>query len=69
MKLLSVNNKRAVITAGIEMDVREKGSIRRKKVTVKKGDDLYEKSGGRDVYDGYIVEEIYCQKAVNISAF
>lgn len=69
VKLLSVNNKRAVITAGIEMDVREKGSIRRKKVTVKKGDDLYEKSGGRDVYDGYIVEEIYCQKGSEYISF
>lgn len=63
LKLLSVNNKNSPITARIELDsVNKKGQIRRKKVTVKAGDDLFEKSGGRDVYEGYIINEIYCEK-------
>lgn len=43
------------------MDIQnKKGVVQRKAVTVKQGDDLYEKSGGRDVYEGYIVKDIYC---------
>ncbi|MBQ7477345.1 MAG: DEAD/DEAH box helicase family protein [Selenomonadaceae bacterium] len=59
--LKSVNNKKMPITAKIEMDVQnKKGVVNRKTVTVKQGDDLYEKSGGRDMYEGYIVKDIYC---------
>lgn len=59
--LKSVNNKKSPITARVEMDVQnKKGVVQRKAVTVKQGDDLYEKSGGRDVYEGYIVKDIYC---------
>ena len=60
--LKSVNNKKSPITAKIEMDVQnKKGAVTRKTVTVKQGDDLYEKSGRRGVYQGYIVKDIYCQ--------
>jgi type III restriction enzyme len=63
LKLLSVNNKKSPITARIEMDVKDrKGVVKRKTVTVKRGDDLYEKSKGRDVYEGYIINEIYCEE-------
>lgn len=59
--LKSVNNKKSPITARVEMDVQnKKGVVKRKAVTVKQGDDLYEKSGGRYVYEGYIVKDIYC---------
>lgn len=59
--LKSVNNKKSPITARVEMDIQnKKGVVQRKTVTVKQGDDLYEKSGGRDVYEGYIVKDIYC---------
>ena len=54
--LKSVNNKKSPITARLD----KKGVVQRKAVTVKQGDDLYEKSGGRDVYEGYIVKDIYC---------
>ena len=61
LRLISVNNKKMPITARIEMDVKNrKGEIRRKTVTIKQGDDIYEKSGGRDVYEGYIVQDICC---------
>jgi type III restriction enzyme len=70
LKLLSVNNKKSPITARIEMDVKNrKGVVKRKSVTVRRGDDLYEKSGGRDVYEGYIVSEIYCEEGNEYVAF
>lgn len=59
LKLISVNNKKMPITAKIEIDKKEKGNIKRKVVTVKSGSDLYEMSGGRDLYSGYQVTEIY----------
>jgi type III restriction enzyme len=62
MKLLSVNNKKSPITARIELDVKDKkGVVKRTPVVVRQGDDLYDKSKGRDVYEGYIVNEIYCE--------
>ncbi len=70
LKLLSVNNKKSPITARIEMDVKNRnGVVKRKPVTVKRGDDLYEKSKGRDVYEGYIVSEIYCEEGNEYVAF
>lgn len=62
IKLLSVNNKKSPITARIELDVKDKkGVVKRKQIVVRQGDDLYDKSKGRDVYEGYIVNEIYCE--------
>lgn len=70
IKLLSVNNKKSPITAQIEIDSRlRSGAIKRKKITVKSGDDLLEKSGGRDIYDGYIIEDIYCEKGNEYISF
>ncbi len=67
IKLLKVDNRRTAITAQIEMDVRQKnGEVKRKKKTVRTGDDLLEVSGGRDVYDGYIIEDIYCERGQRI---
>lgn len=62
LKLLSVDNKKSPITAKIEMDTKNtKGQVKRRTVTVKQGEDLYDKSKGRDVYEGYIVNDIYCE--------
>ena len=62
MKLTSVNNKKSPITATVELDAKDKkGIVKRKPVIIKRGDDLYEKSLGRDIYEGYIVNEIYCE--------
>jgi type III restriction enzyme len=70
LKLLSVNNKKTPITARIEMDVKDKkGEVKRTSVTVKCGDDLYDKSKGRDVYEGYIISEIYCEEGNEYVAF
>ncbi|EOV9015990.1 type III restriction-modification system endonuclease [Cronobacter muytjensii] len=65
IKLVSVNNKKSPISAKIEIDARLKnGSIKRKEVTVTSGADLLDArySGGRDVYDGYIIDDIYCEQ-------
>jgi len=62
IRLLKVDNRKSPITAQIEIDVRQgSGTVKRTKKTVRSGDDLLELSGGRDVYDGYIVEDIYCE--------
>jgi len=61
IRLLKVDNKKSPITAQIEIDVRQKsGTVKRMKKTIRTGDDLLDLSGGRDVYDGYIIEDIYC---------
>ncbi|WP_120404269.1 type III restriction-modification system endonuclease [Halobacteriovorax sp. BALOs_7] len=62
MCLKKVDYKKTPIIAKIEIDKREKsGDIKRKAVTVKDGkvNDLYELSGGRDIYEGYIVDHIH----------
>lgn len=61
LKLISVDNKKSPISAKIEIDSDVGGKIKRKVVTVHQGDDLSSKRlGNRDIYDGYIVNEIYC---------
>lgn len=63
LKLISVDNKKSPITAKIEIDVHNNDKIQRKIVTVKRGDDLSsEKLGNRDIYEGYIINEIYCEE-------
>ena len=65
IKLLSVDNKKSPITARVEIDKRMKdGNIKRKTVTVSGGADLMDRkySGGREIYDGYIIDDIYCEK-------
>lgn len=62
LKLVSVNNSKSPITARIELDCNVKGQIKRKTVTVKSGDDLAStRLGNREIYEGYIVNEIYCE--------
>ena len=72
IKLLSVNNKKSPITAKIEIDCRMKnGGIKRKAMVVSSGADLLDAkySGGRDIYDGYIIEDIYCEKGNEYISF
>ena len=61
IKLISVDNKKSPITAQIEFDAIQHGQVKRLTKKVKSGADLYALSGGRDVYDGYVVNEIYCE--------
>ncbi len=60
IKLLSVDNRKSPITAQIELDVTQVGGVKRIKKKVKAGDDLLELSKGRDLYDGYVINDIYC---------
>lgn len=70
IKLLKVDNRTSPITAQIDMDVMQRnGEAKRTKKTVRSGQDLLELSGGRDVYDGYIIEDIYCEKGNEYISF
>lgn len=60
IKLLSVDNRKSPITAQIELDVNQGGGVKRMKKKVKAGDDLLELSKGRDLYDGYVINDIFC---------
>lgn len=62
IKLVSVNNKKSPITAKVEIDVMEKGKLKTKTVTVRQNDDLFDKTKGRDIYSGYIINDIYCEE-------
>ena len=61
IKLLKVDNKNGH-KARIELDVQQKGAVKRTPKWVKQGDDLLSLSGGRSIYDGYVVNDIYCEE-------
>ena len=59
VELVSIDAKARGITAKVRIDVNDKAGPKRKELTLKLGEDLFEKSAGRDVYqDGYILNEI-----------
>lgn len=61
IKLLAVDNRKSPITATVELDVLQKGGgIKRTSKKVRSGDDLFQHSAGRDLYDGYIINDIVC---------
>lgn len=59
IRLVSVDNRKSPITARVEIDAQESGKIKRKTMTLRQGDDLYERSNHREVYEGYIINDIY----------
>lgn len=62
IKLLKTDNRKSPIQAQVELDVLQRGGkVNRKTKWVRSGEDLLETSGGRGVYDGYIIEDIYCE--------
>jgi len=61
IRLISVDNKKSPITAQIELDASLKGITKRVTKKVRSGDDLLALSGGRSVYDGYVLNDIYCE--------
>jgi type III restriction enzyme len=69
IKLLKVDNKKNGITAQIELDVKSGGNVKRQTKTIRSGTDLLDLSGGRRVYDGYIIEDIYCEKGNEYISF
>lgn len=64
IKLISVDNKKSPITAKIEIDAQTKtGKLQpRTIITVMSGTDLFQASRGRSVYEGYIINDIYCEE-------
>jgi len=61
VKLLSVSNKRNVVSARVELDVQRGARISREEVTVLDGDDL-EQTTGRAIYANCRIGEIRCEK-------
>ncbi len=60
VKLISVSNDKG-FRAKVEIDVKSKdGTVSRKPVTVKPGDELFLLSGEREMYEGYSVAGIDC---------
>ncbi len=57
-----VNNKKGSPEATISFDQFKNGKVKRVKRKVSHGADLFEYSGGREVYDGYIISELYAEK-------
>lgn len=67
--LKSVSNQNG-FSAKVEIDIKGKNSkVERKVITVKQGDDLYVKSGERDLYEGYIISGIDCTKGFECIEF
>lgn len=65
IKLVSVDNKKSPITAKIEIDKQNPKTgklLPRKPIPVKSGQDLFELSGYRSVYEGYVINDIYCEE-------
>ena len=59
VELLSVEARAKSTSAKVVIDVNEPAGVKRKKVTLNLGDDLFKKSGQRSVYeDGYVLNEI-----------
>jgi len=59
MKLKKITPGKSTVSASVEIDCDTKTGVKRKSVTARSGDDLYELSGRRKMYrDGYIVNAI-----------
>ncbi|WP_296853436.1 type III restriction-modification system endonuclease [uncultured Methanobrevibacter sp.] len=70
LRLVSVRSTAKSVSAKIEIDALVDGHIKRKTVNVKEGDDLSEtKFSNREIYNGYVVEEIYCEKGNEYVSF
>ncbi|KDE71814.1 type III restriction endonuclease subunit R [Fusobacterium necrophorum BFTR-2] len=57
IKVTNIKLRKSMPVAEIELDMKSKNGVNRKKVKIVKGDSLSEKAK-RDIYDGYIVNEI-----------
>lgn len=68
VKLVSTSSTKSGISAKVEVDVLDKGKIKRVTKTVKCGTDLAQVTN-RELYDGFIVDEIYCEKGKEYISF
>ena len=59
VELVKIESKAKSITARLRVDVNSANGVLRKEVTLKPGEDLHDKSKGRDVYaEGYVLNDI-----------
>ncbi|MBN1065399.1 type III restriction-modification system endonuclease [Clostridium botulinum] len=68
VKLVSASSTKSGISAKVDIDVLDKGKIKRVTKTVKKGTDLAQLTG-RELYEGFIIDEIYCEKGKEYITF
>jgi type III restriction enzyme len=61
IKLLEVDNKKGH-RAKIELSIQQNTNVKKITKWVKQGDDLLTISNGRTIYDGYIINDIYCEE-------
>ena len=61
IKLLEVDNKKSH-RARIEVDIQQNSGIKRKALWVKQGTDLFEDITKRNIYEGFIINDIHCEK-------
>jgi len=59
LKSVSADNG---FSAKVEIDIASNNKVERKTITVKSGDDLFIKSGNRELYEGYVIKNIDCTK-------
>lgn len=68
IKLLKIEQKPRGMTAKVRLDVNEKAGVKCKDITIKLGDDLYEKSKQRDIYQsGYVLNEFLSSEEIEFS--
>lgn len=59
LRVVEIKSRKTSVTAKIEFDKSDEVGLQRKEVVMKPGDDLFDQSGGRDVYkDGFVLESI-----------
>ncbi len=68
IKVTSIKTSKSGITAKIELDVKSKSGVTRKEISIKHGDVLSEKAR-RDIYNGYIVNEITYDESDPVKSF
>lgn len=62
IKVEGVSNRSGSITARVTLDMFDKGRVKRVTRRLQNGSDLFDLSGGREIYDGYIISEVYAKK-------
>ena len=68
VQLLGIEQKAKSMVATVLMDVNEKTGVKRKTVRLKVGEDVFEKSKGREVYrDGYVLNDFLDHESVGFS--
>lgn len=61
IKLLAVDNKNGH-RARVEVDIKHESGTKRKTLWVRQGTDLFEDVTKRSIYEGYIINDIYCEE-------